>query len=137
MMLNISVMIKDGEAQKQKSNVLYGIFFWGIVISYIGFVQSNYGSPPSMALGLVDWRYPDYIVKPLPPCPRQGVFAHPRNCTWYYRCHQVGNLNYYRRFYFQCENGAVFSDFNDQCLFPKDFQQFPAHRDQRHLNQRL
>ncbi|XP_018018192.1 uncharacterized protein LOC108674737 [Hyalella azteca] len=79
-----------------------------------GAAQAAYG--PSGAVGTIDFRYPDYIVKPLVPCPSVGVFPHPRNCTWYYRCYDRHGLGFFNRAYFECEAGTVFSDALDQCV---------------------
>jgi len=75
----------------------------------------------------IDFRYPDYIVHPLVDCPTEGVFPHPRDCHWYYRCHdrynrtqQVGLPPAFWRNYFQCEPGTEFSDELDQCVFKGD-----------------
>ncbi|RXG67838.1 hypothetical protein Avbf_08265 [Armadillidium vulgare] len=74
--------------------------------------------PPPGSRGVIDFRYPDYIVDPRPPCLSEGVFPHPRNCSWYYSCHDVYGIGYYRQHYFECEPGTVFSDELDQCIHP-------------------
>ncbi|XP_071518397.1 uncharacterized protein [Panulirus ornatus] len=63
-------------------------------------------------------RYPDYIVYPMVECVERGVFPHPRNCSWYYRCEDIIRTGFFRRYYFECEPGTVFSDEMDQCLYP-------------------
>nr|XP_027234610.1 uncharacterized protein LOC113825918 [Penaeus vannamei] len=68
--------------------------------------------------GPIDPRYPDYIVYPRVPCEKEGVFPHPRNCSWYYRCVDRFGIGYYWTSHFECEPGTVFSDDLDQCVFP-------------------
>ncbi|XP_050738806.1 uncharacterized protein LOC127009619 [Eriocheir sinensis] len=63
-------------------------------------------------------RYPDEIVYPKVKCVKEGVFPHPRNCSWYYRCVDRMNIGYYWTYYFECEPGTVFSDELDQCIHP-------------------
>ncbi|XP_063885134.1 uncharacterized protein LOC135113645 [Scylla paramamosain] len=62
-------------------------------------------------------RYPDYIVYPRVNCTSEGVFPHPRNCSWYYRCVDPMSVGYYRTYYFECEPGTQFDDDLDQCVF--------------------
>ncbi|XP_037776752.1 extensin-like [Penaeus monodon] len=68
--------------------------------------------------GPIDPRYPDYIVYPRVPCEKEGVFPHPRNCSWYYRCVDRFGIGFYWTSHFECEPGTVFSDDLDQCVFP-------------------
>jgi len=74
----------------------------------------------------IDFRYPNYIVDPLVDCPHEGVFPHPHDCTWYYRCHdrynftKMGIFGMYWRSYYQCEPGTEFLDSLDQCVFKGD-----------------
>ncbi|XP_066972536.1 uncharacterized protein [Macrobrachium rosenbergii] len=63
-------------------------------------------------------RYPDYIVDPKVICTQEGVFPHPRNCSWFYRCVDRMKVGYYHIYYFECEPGTVFADELDQCVFP-------------------
>ncbi|XP_045124278.1 uncharacterized protein LOC123512111 [Portunus trituberculatus] len=65
-------------------------------------------------------RYPDYIVDPRVNCTSEGVFPHPRNCSWYYRCVDYMNMGFYRTYYFECEPGTQFADELDQCVFPSN-----------------
>ncbi|XP_068209488.1 uncharacterized protein [Palaemon carinicauda] len=65
-----------------------------------------------------DPRYPDVIVQPKVICDKEGVFPHPRNCSWYYRCVDRMNVGFYWTYHFECEPGTVFSDELDQCVFP-------------------
>ncbi|XP_042210100.1 uncharacterized protein LOC121857917 [Homarus americanus] len=65
-----------------------------------------------------DRRYPDYIVKPQVECMKEGVFPHPRNCSWYFSCVDRMKVGFYSTFYFECEPGTVFNDGLDQCVFP-------------------
>ncbi|KAF2358605.1 C-type lectin fold [Trinorchestia longiramus] len=64
----------------QKVLIVTALIFVGVTA-----IQAAYGPAPPGSRGSIDFRYPDYIVKPLVPCPYEGVFPHPRNCTWYYR----------------------------------------------------
>ncbi|CAL4064752.1 unnamed protein product, partial [Meganyctiphanes norvegica] len=70
--------------------------------------------------GRIDFRYPDWVVSPRPPCTQEGVFPHPGSpdCTWYYRCVARVGIPRYATFYFQCEPGTMFEDDLDQCVHP-------------------
>jgi len=91
-----------------------------------GSVFSWNSSFPYLHANTIDYRYPNEIVEPLPACPFEGVFPHPRDCTWYYRCHDRFNFSsmglngMYWRSYYQCEPGTAFSDALDQCVHSGD-----------------
>ncbi|XP_069166117.1 zonadhesin [Procambarus clarkii] len=63
-------------------------------------------------------RYPDNIVEPKVKCSSEGVFPHPRNCSWYYRCVDRMKVGFYYTYLFECGPGTVFADDLDQCVFP-------------------
>ncbi|KAF2366379.1 Chitin binding domain [Trinorchestia longiramus] len=75
---------------------------------------------PNGSVGTIDFRYPDYIVSPRVECPFEGVFPHPRDCKWFYRCYDTFGFGFYWRAYFECEPGTAFSDGLDQCVFQGD-----------------
>jgi len=68
----------------------------------------------------IDFRYPDWVVSPRPPCLSEGTFPHPRssNCTWYYRCSKAAFGPRFMTHYFECEPGTQFDDDLDQCVHP-------------------
>ncbi|XP_069939979.1 uncharacterized protein [Cherax quadricarinatus] len=68
--------------------------------------------------GPYDRRYPDYIVSPKVTCMQEGVFHHPRNCSWYYRCVDRMKVGVFFTYMYECEPGTVFDDDLDQCVFP-------------------
>jgi len=81
--------------------------------------QNNFVSR-AKPIGTIDFRYPDWVVSPRPPCLSEGTFPHPRssNCTWYYRCTARVGIPRFATFYFECEPGTMFDDDLDQCVHP-------------------
>nr|XP_045616437.1 extensin-like [Procambarus clarkii] len=67
---------------------------------------------------ITDPRYPDNIVQPKVKCFKEGVFPHPRNCSWFYRCVDRMKVGFYNTYLFECGPGTVFADGLDQCVFP-------------------
>ncbi|XP_018015053.1 rho GTPase-activating protein gacK isoform X2 [Hyalella azteca] len=63
------------------------------------------------------WPYPDHIASPLVPCSREGYFAHPRDCRWFYRCVGGNGVGSYRRFYFECDPNMIYISDMNKCGF--------------------
>ncbi|XP_069166120.1 uncharacterized protein [Procambarus clarkii] len=72
----------------------------------------------SLLPSTTDPRYPDNIVQPRVNCSKEGVFPHPRNCSWFYRCVDRMKVGFYNTYLFECGPGTVFADGLDQCVFP-------------------
>ncbi|XP_069166116.1 uncharacterized protein [Procambarus clarkii] len=67
-------------------------------------------------VGPKDPLYPDNIVQPRVNCSKEGVFPHPRNCSWFYRCVDRMKVGFYNTLLFECGPGTVFADGLDQCV---------------------
>lgn len=87
---------------------------WVVVLAAVLCVTAVLAAKP----GPKNIRYPDKIVEPKVKCTQEGVFPHPRDCKWYYRCVDRMNIGYFWTYYFECEPGTVFSDELDQCVHP-------------------
>ncbi|XP_071515438.1 uncharacterized protein [Panulirus ornatus] len=73
-----------------------------------------------------DPRYPDAIVDPRVKCEKAGVFPHPRDCSWYYRCVDRVKAGFFWTYYFSCEPGTLFHDDLDQCVHPSLIKSGPC-----------
>ncbi|CAL4061359.1 unnamed protein product [Meganyctiphanes norvegica] len=66
-----------------------------------------------------DTRYPDQMINPsfmTAKCVSEGVFPHPYNCAWVYRCHDQTAEGFFHTSYFICAPGTEFDDDLDQCI---------------------
>ncbi|XP_037780937.1 uncharacterized protein LOC119577259 [Penaeus monodon] len=49
-------------------------------------------------------------------CTGEGFFAHPKNCSQFYRCVDVANTGIHSTVFFECARGTVFSKDLQTCL---------------------
>ncbi|XP_018015037.1 uncharacterized protein LOC108671948 isoform X4 [Hyalella azteca] len=94
------------------------LFLFGLMCFTLLTAPASAQVAPNGSAGTIDFRYPDVIVSPLVPCPYVGVFPHPRDCRWFYRCYDTYESGHFWRAYFECGPGTMFSDTLDQCVFP-------------------
>ena len=75
---------KQNKKNSSNSNEIIYEFFLNEVLRLDLFSIDEEPSTTNPIYDRIDFRFEDEMVDPRVECEERGMFAHPRNCTWFY-----------------------------------------------------